>query len=385
MNEIYLSIVIPTKNRYKYLLPLIVKLLEFKSNSFEIVVNDNSFNNKEIIKFVEDHKLENRFKYFHNPKELNIIENCDEAILNSNGKYICLLGDDDGIIEEIIPFAKWMYENKIDSASFNNIIYHWPDLLSKYSINSFSGYLLYYKYTKKISYINQYNELIKILQYSAQSIFKGVKLYHGLVSKNALNILYNKTGTYFPGPVPDMSSSIALTFFVKKHIYYDYPMIISGASGGSTAGLGSQKLHQKKIEEVSYLPSSTSKLWTSWIPKYWSGATIWAEGAIKALEKTGNSSLIKYFNIERLYVTCFINDNTFRKYNIAFFIKQYGEGVNKIKLYKLIYYFFWIVRKKIRSLINSILIKFHISQSVSLVYCKTIANAIDFLNIELKK
>lgn len=44
-----LSIVVPTKNRYIYLFELIKLLASFKRTDFEMVIQDNSTNNKQFI------------------------------------------------------------------------------------------------------------------------------------------------------------------------------------------------------------------------------------------------------------------------------------------------------------------------------------------------
>ena len=59
-----LSIIIPTKNRYNYLLPCLETLKLFDEKEVEIVVHDNSDDNKLIIDYLNNNHFSN-LKYFY--------------------------------------------------------------------------------------------------------------------------------------------------------------------------------------------------------------------------------------------------------------------------------------------------------------------------------
>ena len=94
MDKPLLSIVVPTKDRYKYLRYLIEYVIELNNPQIEFVIQDNTANNKEIIEFLSD-KLSENIKYFYTKESIPIGENSDKAVLNSTGKYVCYIGDDD--------------------------------------------------------------------------------------------------------------------------------------------------------------------------------------------------------------------------------------------------------------------------------------------------
>ena len=62
--EFLLSVVIPTKNRYSNLIPLISALVERSSSELEIVIEDNSEDNEIFLKFYENMNSKN-IKYFY--------------------------------------------------------------------------------------------------------------------------------------------------------------------------------------------------------------------------------------------------------------------------------------------------------------------------------
>jgi len=346
-NKPLLSIVISTKNRYNYLKILVLRLLQFKRSDFEIIIQDNSNNNKEISTFL-NLTGDDRIKYFYHPEKLDVCANSDLAVGHSQGEYVCFVGDDDGITEESINICYFLKKHDIDSANCNIAIYDWPDLFKKYYGYATSGEVRFQRFTGKITEIDHDKELIKILRFGAQVVRRGVRLYQGIIRKECLDRLKAHTGTYFPGPVPDMSSAIGVIPFIDKHVFVDYPLIIAGSSGKSTAGMGAKKKHQGEIREISHLPLNTADNWSKEIPFYWSGPTIWAEGALQALKNTGQSDLIRYFNFNNVLALCLVYDNDFRMRTIKHIFKNIGT--KDVSLLKISYYVVRIWLRRVQSI-----------------------------------
>lgn len=59
---------------------------------------------------------------------MSVCENCDRAIQNSKGKYICMIGDDDGFLRNIETYVRYMESKGIDSMIANKPAYKWPDV-----------------------------------------------------------------------------------------------------------------------------------------------------------------------------------------------------------------------------------------------------------------
>lgn len=318
--NIILSIVIPTLNRYETLLPLLRALCNFGDDNFEIIIQDNSSENKPFIDYY-NYNFDSRIKYFHSNRKLSAIENCDLAVSQANGTYISFIGDDDGVSEKIIQCCVWMKENNVDSVFFNRAIYTWPGTNHFFKLNNFSnGKLIINKITGSVLRLDVKDEYLKIIKSGGQSMYNAPRVYHGIVKKECLDHLYADLGTYFPGPVPDMSNCIALTKYVNNHFYIDLPLIITGQSSKSMSGLNANRKHQGEINSQKTLPGTTADKWYSKIPFYWSGPTIWAQAAIEASSCIGVDALEK-FNFAKLYAFCF-----------AFTSKMYYSRVFKLIL-----------------------------------------------------
>lgn len=380
INSPVLSIVIPTKDRYFYLKDLLQKLLSFERDDFEIIVQDNSSDNLEILNYLENFNNDKRLKYYYDFSLLDMCANSQLAIEKAKGEYVTFIGDDDGITEECIDICKFMAINDIDSANCNIAIYDWPDLYKKYWGYSSSGEVRYAEYSNKIEDVDPSDELIKILSGGAQVVKKGARLYQGIIKRSALDKMRDSCGTYFPGPVPDMSSAVGIVSYINKHIYVDYPLIIAGSSGKSTAGLGAQKKHQAEIKDVSHLPKSTANDWAKEIPFFWSGATIWAQGAIQALRTTGREDLIMYYNFNRLYALCLIYDNEFRIRTIKHLFKSLYK--NRVTIIGVGYQVYKIWTTRITNLLKSKMFK--VKSNVVVYKAKNISDVINYFQ-EMKK
>lgn len=298
-----LSIIIPTKNRYTTLFSVVDMILSFNlNNDLEIVIQDNSDNNTDALEFISQRVNFSNLKYFHSVENLSVIGNSDKAVLNSTGEFVCFIGDDDGVMPNIVEVTKWMKTNSYKALKSYKPSYYWPDQKSNYLSKNTSGVFKYKKWEKTSFKIIKTNEALNItLKKGGMSMTMLPCLYHGIVERKTLDLIYIKTSTFFPGPSPDMANAIALTQVIDSYVFVNYPVVISGKSTKSTGGAGVLHQHVAKIEDVKHLPKETSVYWDKRIPKYWTGPTIWAESVIKALEKFQNDKALENFDFEYLY------------------------------------------------------------------------------------
>lgn len=298
MNDYLLSIVIPTKNRYKTLIPLIHALepICIRRKEIEVIVQDNSDNNEEAVLLFKSIETKN-IKYFHENKWLSVGDNSDLAILHSSGEYVSFIGDDDAFTESIIEMARYMKRNDIDACGCDYSLYRWPAALmpGQYSLE-------YTSHGQLLRWPNVQKEMHKIMRNGIQSKNNLPCVYHGIVRRNVLDKVYYRTGTFFPGPSPDMANSFALGVVVEKYLMTAIPFIIDGYSKASTGHLSEAKAHIGKLEDISFLPKDTVRNWSETIPKVWLPNTIWPESALQALKRMGREDLLKEFNQTAMYI-----------------------------------------------------------------------------------
>lgn len=317
-----LSIIIPTKNRYNTLFPVVEYLLSIKD--IEVIIQDNSDDNIEALQFVNEKREFANLKYFYQKDALSVIENSDKAVLNSTGEYICFIGDDDIVMPYIVDIARWMKNNGTEIIKASKPVYYWPEQKSNYLSKDATGEVRIPDFDYAIRKIDSKMALKYTIEKGGVSIKMLPCLYHGIVARETLNKIYSKNNTFFPGPSPDMANAVALTKVSDGYIYVDYPVVVSGKSIMSTGGAGILHKHIAKIEDVKHLPKETSIEWSIQIPKYWTGPTIWAESVIKVLEKYDDIDALKNFNTEYLYAHLHIFNSKHKKQIFGDFIYRKG-------------------------------------------------------------
>ncbi len=300
-----LSIVVPTKDRYETLAVLVDKVMSWPEQRFELVIQDNSSDNGPFQSRLARYGEDSRLRYLFQPEPVSAIANCDAAVARAQGQFISFIGDDDGILMQAVAAALWMERQGLEALICNVASYTWPDMAHSVAVNRIlNGRLIFGAYAASVSKPNAQRELERVFRHGARHMFDMPRLYHSLVSKDALDRLRAATGSCFPGPVPDMANAVALCSIVTRYAYVDMPLVISGQSRKSMSGKNSVRAHQGEIEKEPSLPADAARHWDARVPRYWSGPTIWAEAAIKGAEATGRSDVVATFNFAALYAAC---------------------------------------------------------------------------------
>lgn len=301
MKHPLLSIVVPTKDRYFYLKKLIQLIDSFHfADEVEMVIQDNTADNHEIIEFLRDERFD-FIVYDHHVEQLPVSVNSDRAVLNSSGEYICFIGDDDGVTKYILDGVRWMKANGIEAAKPAEVHYLWPDAINATNVSE-AAVVKYRKFTGSVKYLSAYDELLRTLKEGIPDRGNMPLAYHGIVSRKVMDKVYSSCGTYFPGNSPDIANAVALSLAVNKFAYVNLPWAIYGScvsKGGGERLPG--RSFPPKISDIAHWPKDAEEKWYPKIPRVAIWVTIWPESAISALKKMGREDLIKYFRIYKLY------------------------------------------------------------------------------------
>jgi glycosyltransferase involved in cell wall biosynthesis len=292
-----LSIIVPTKDRYKYLMPLITLVKNLNTNEIELVIQDNSYDNLEILDFIKSISYV-QLKYFHHKEKLSTVQNFDKAVLNSTGEYVCFIGDDDGVTRNILNCVKWMKKCKIEALrSRKQFLYSWPDKIYIPGVKR-AGVLIYESHKETYELKQPIEELNKVCKIGMQNIGLMPKLYHGIVRRDILDHIYKIGGTYFPGAAADMANAVALCFFVQKLAVVNFPVTIYGSSKMFGGGLHRKKNRLAKLSEVDFLSNEVRSNWEKRIPALWQTSLVWPESGTKALRYMMKEEYIERINYD---------------------------------------------------------------------------------------
>jgi glycosyltransferase involved in cell wall biosynthesis len=275
-----LSIAIATKNRVQYCIQAIETILNYKYDNFELIIQDNT-DNIELEEYIKNNFSDSRLVYRYTPPPFSSIDNFNAVLELCKGKYVCLLGDDDGVTENLFKIVEWADKNNVDSICPTEFVHYiWPN-------NTTNGKMVVPYSTHTVwenKPMDNLQDLIEdgVVQYMK---FNLPKLYHGVIKKSCLDEMKSKNGYYLGGLSPDIYACIALSSIVKKHIVVDSPMTIAGACPKSTTIDNTTGKHSGKIEDAPHFRSRENYVWDSGVPRFYSVETIWAESAIKAIKE----------------------------------------------------------------------------------------------------
>lgn len=292
MSEVLLSVVVPTKDRYSYLKSFVELLSSFHEDGLELVIQDNSEDNSEFLSWME--QRQDKFVVYHYESEkLSMTENSERGTAHASGKYVCFMGDDDFISQDLYHFVKAMEQHKWEAAIFEVANYFWPGVMHK--AHRFPS-LIAKPFRGILQPVDVIAEKKRMLRCGARSMGRMPRLYHGVVLRQKLEEIRTLTGTYFPGPSPDMAVSVALLGNVRRLLWCDIPYVTAGVAPKSSAAMGAAHQHKGSLKGVSWLPADVEENWEYGVPKIWTAPTIWAESALKALRAIGSENEIKRFN-----------------------------------------------------------------------------------------
>ena len=295
MNEIkpLLSIVVATKNRVRYCIDCIESTLNHIDTDFELIVQDNT-DNYDLREYVETRISDSRLIYNYSPPPFSSIDNFNAAMELATGEYVCLIGDDDAILPDLMKITRWAFENDIDSVAPKRLInYIWPNennIESKLEIPDFSY---------KCESVPLAKRLISYLRDGCVRSYRNYGLpaiYHGIVRRECIEKIKSLTGHYFGGLSPDSYSSVALSQIVKNHIIMDFPLTIAGACQTSTTRQGAQGDHRGLLKNAPHLRNREDYVWLKIVPGFYSVETIWSESALRALTELNKLDLLAKFS-----------------------------------------------------------------------------------------
>lgn len=328
-----LSIIIATKNRENYCIKVIESILSIDSDLIELAIADNS--DSSIIKEYVQLNPSSRLIYNYNPSPISSIDNFNNAMNMATGEYICMIGDDDTILPNIIDLTIWAKQNDIDSIStYDTIAYYWPNALNQFP----EGALFMTPFKPQIKKVDAKEALNLIVKngFVHYDSYNGPKTYHGIVRRKLMLEIKDKTGNFYGGLSPDIYSTVALSCFVQNHISITTPFTIAGvcAKSSSAASIGGR--HSGNLKDAPHFKNRTNYTWDESIPDYYSISTIWGESGLKALKDLKQEELYCKINFYKLLAQgIFINMRTILK-----LVLQKTEKWRKRN--KLNFYYFWM-------------------------------------------
>lgn len=306
-----LSVVMPTHNRYEYAATSIRSILSIDSFEIQLVVTDTS-DNDDLSSFAST-IADERLLYRRITEPLSMTGNHNAAMSLATGRYACLIGDDDTITLETLMATAWADANGIMILSPLVVAnYAWPDFRSKYLGASHAGRLYLKRSFGRISFQNSRKNLEAALMHGALGTEGLPKIYHGIVRKNLLDSIKNRSGAYFHGSSPDVSGAVSLAIVSDSYVEIDYPLTLPGASGKSNTGRSALKMHKGTLEDDAHTKRFKDLKWPAELPRFTSVETVWAQSVYETLQAM-EPVLLDDYNFFEVYAACLLRHQDYRE------------------------------------------------------------------------
>jgi len=302
-----LSVVVPTHNRSAYAISCIEAVLAIKSPDLQLIVSDTSTDNllcalldDPECKFLQDPRL----VYRRIKTASNLTKNHNDAMEFASGEYVCIIGDDDCITSAAIDAAQWASNGKVPLVTHTQkSIYAWPDFRSKLSRAGHAARLYVPRRAGGARWRNSDDDLTMALARAFQGTEGMPRCYHGIVRRELLEQVRERTGAYFHGSSPDMSGAVAMSCLLHEYCEVDLPLTISGISSGSNSGRSAMNTHKGELSAESQTNSFGDTGWTPGVPRFFAVETVWAHAGLETLRKL-KPEAINSFNYLRLLALC---------------------------------------------------------------------------------
>ena len=228
-----ISIVIPSRERGKYLEYSLQTALEIDDPDIEVLVSDNasSDNTAEIVARFDDPRL----VYVNTGARVSMRENFNRAFLASTGDYLIYFGDDDGILPKQFPMLRSLLEkHQPDGISWERMTYGWP-------VKGFGKKTGGVRTFKSRSYgsVTAYDgaqrreNLLACRLHEMQPL---PELYHGCFSRDYLIRTATRPDLIFDSAIPDFNIAYRAVLKGGRFLHVEHPFSINGHSPASTGG-----------------------------------------------------------------------------------------------------------------------------------------------------
>lgn len=275
-----LSLIIPTHERFRYAKETVETLLAM-GDDIELIVSDTSAIDP--WGAVARHP---RLKVVRPESGISVVDNFNIALSHATGDYVCFIGDDDLIVPEITDIARHAQQSGVEAVRFTfPILFYWQDYLHRSHPAVYSGTVWVSSYSGRIRALDTGAAIREAAAMLGHGVFDMPRAYCGLVSRSLIERIVAEHGALFGGVSPDIYSAALIATHAGKALDIDFPAVIPGASGASTAGQSAAGRHVGGLRDNAHIRPFRDLVWHPLVPEFYSVPTVWSYSLIRALEQ----------------------------------------------------------------------------------------------------
>ena len=226
MPSLFFSVIIPTRERAKYLKYAVEGCLAQDFSDFEVIVADNcsSAATSDTVGQFSD----SRIRYLRSDEPLAMSENWERAVRHAQGEYITVLGDDDVLLSHALSdVAALIRDTHAQALRWSLAYYRWPDVDVNLGPNLF---------VIPLQTGSDWQEGLSTIQ----DVTNGIRhyselpsLYNSFVHREVLSTIRATTGRVFSSMTPDIYSGFAIAAVAPRYISMLRPASVAGTCARS--------------------------------------------------------------------------------------------------------------------------------------------------------
>lgn len=320
-----LSVIIPTHERFRYAQETVATILDMHED-IELIVSDTS-----VVDPWTSALSHPRLKVVRPGVGISVVDNFNSALSHATGDYVCFIGDDDLIAPEIVDIARKAKELNVDAVRFTfPIIFYWKDYLHRSNPEAYSATVWISQYSGEVHALDAEAALCEAADNLGHGVFGMPRSYCGLISSALIKRILADHDTLFGGVSPDIYSAALISAHATKALDIDFPAVIPGASGASTAGQSAAGRHVGALRDNDHIRPFQNLVWHPLVPEFYSVPTVWAYSLVRAIEGLPSNPAI-HPNWGRLYARCLLHHRRYWRPTLRA-MKAYAENNSTLSL-----------------------------------------------------
>jgi len=223
-----LSLIIPTRERSETLACTLATALAQESHHYEIIVSDNA--SVDATKSVVEGLGDPRIRYLNTGTRLSMCDNYEFALQRATGKYILIIGDDDGVIpgalDRLLEFI---------AATDEPVVISWPLHTYDWPSGSSRARVAYLAPERPRTQLDLKRKARFVISMGGWKYYELPSPYHSAVPRQLLDTIRARTGRVFHSTQPDVFTAMAIPALVDRAVNLGFSVTLHGRSARSNA------------------------------------------------------------------------------------------------------------------------------------------------------
>jgi len=251
------SVLIPTRNRLKYLKYAIETVLKQDYADWELIVSDN-----DSVEDIEGYILslnDPRIKYYRTDQFIPVTDNWNNALHKSSGEYVIMLGDDDALMKGYFSAIVRLIQefNAPDFIYTGSFIYAYPCVIQEFPEGCLWRDCNFISSSTEPFFIDRQQAIDLVRSSMNFRMLFPYNMQHSAINRKFIDALHDK-GEFFQSPYPDFYATNVMFLKAERILIYQRPFVTIGITPSSFGFFHFNNKEKQGMEFLKNAPSEDS-------------------------------------------------------------------------------------------------------------------------------